>query len=261
MPDQIARGEYLASLSCVGCHGAVDASGNLSGELPLTGGWNIAEFDGRQQMEKRNEVQTDSNHSFISAIRCSHPDAERWNGRYQTDGKYLQEGHPSQLLQDFVHLLPPGSVALDAAAGVGLNALFAAQQGMNVVALDISEVGLRLLRQKAAKLGVTVNTAVFDLTTPIFPPNCVDAILNFRFLERASFPAYRQALRPGGLLVFETFVHKEAGDTPAFLLEPGELHQAFADFEIVHSLETAVRGPRSGKFRDIAQLIARKPGN
>ena len=75
------------------------------------------------------------------------------------------------------------------------------------------------------------------------------------------FPAYRQALRPGGLLFFETFVHQEAGDTPAYLLVPGELHQAFADFEIVHSLETAVRGPRSGKFRDIAQLIARKPRN
>ncbi|MBK6326409.1 MAG: c-type cytochrome [Chloroflexi bacterium] len=45
-PDQIARGEYLVSLSCVGCHGAVDASGNPSGELPLTGGWNIAEAEG-----------------------------------------------------------------------------------------------------------------------------------------------------------------------------------------------------------------------
>jgi mono/diheme cytochrome c family protein len=45
-PEQIARGEYLVSLSCVGCHGAVDASGNPTGELPLTGGWNIAEAEG-----------------------------------------------------------------------------------------------------------------------------------------------------------------------------------------------------------------------
>ncbi len=212
-------------------------------------------------MEEKNEFQTKGDHSFISPIRCSHPDAVKWNGRYQTDGPYRQKGHPSQLLQQFAHLLPPGGVALDAAAGVGLNALFAAQQGMNVVALDISEVGLRLLRQKAKELGVTVDTAVFDLTTPYFPKKCVDAILNFRFLERAAFPAYRQALRPGGLLFFETFVHTGAGDTPTYLLEPGELHKAFADYEIVHSLETAVRGPRSGKFRDIAQLIARKHGD
>ena len=45
-PDQIARGEYLVSLSCVGCHGAADASGNPSGELPLTGGWDIAAAEG-----------------------------------------------------------------------------------------------------------------------------------------------------------------------------------------------------------------------
>ena len=44
--EQIARGEYLVSLSCVGCHGAVDASGNPSGEPPLSGGWNIAEAEG-----------------------------------------------------------------------------------------------------------------------------------------------------------------------------------------------------------------------
>ncbi|MCA9956022.1 MAG: class I SAM-dependent methyltransferase [Anaerolineales bacterium] len=188
-----------------------------------------------------------------------HPDAVKWNGRYQTDGHYRQQGTASQLLQDFAHLLPQNGVVLDAAAGVGVNTLFVAQRGLHVVALDISEVGLQLLRQKAAELNVVVETAVFDLTTPYFPPNCVDVLLNSRFLERMAFPAYRQALRPGGLLFFETFVHKEDGDTPTYLLEPGELHHAFADFEIVHSLETAVRGHRSGKWRDIAQLIARKP--
>ena len=125
--------------------------------------------------------------------------------------------------------------------------------------MDISEVGLRLLRQRASELGVEVATAVFDLTQPIFPPNCVDTILNFRFLARSAFAAYRQALRPGGLLFFETFVHTGAGDTPSYFLEPGELYRAFADFEIVHALETAVRGHRSGKMRPVAQLIARKP--
>ena len=188
-----------------------------------------------------------------------HPDAMKWNGRYQTDGHYRQQGRASQLLQQFAHLLPKDGVVLDAAAGVGVNALFVAQLGIHVVALDISEVGLRLLMQKAKELGVGVETAVFDLTTPHFPQNCVDAILNFRFLERAAFPAYRQALRPGGLLFFETFVHTDSGDVPSYFLAPGELHHAFADFEIVHSLETAVRGHRSGKMRPVAQLIARKP--
>lgn len=45
-PEQVARGEYLVGLSCVGCHGAVSADGNPTGKLPLTGGWNIAAADG-----------------------------------------------------------------------------------------------------------------------------------------------------------------------------------------------------------------------
>lgn len=45
-PDQIARGEYLVSLACVECHGAVDASGNPTRNLPLSGGWNVAEAEG-----------------------------------------------------------------------------------------------------------------------------------------------------------------------------------------------------------------------
>jgi mono/diheme cytochrome c family protein len=44
--EQVARGEYLVSLSCVRCHGAVTAEGNPSEAHPLTGGWNVAEAEG-----------------------------------------------------------------------------------------------------------------------------------------------------------------------------------------------------------------------
>jgi mono/diheme cytochrome c family protein len=45
-PEQIARGEYLVQLSCIGCHGAVSPDGNPSGQMPLTGGWDIAAAEG-----------------------------------------------------------------------------------------------------------------------------------------------------------------------------------------------------------------------
>jgi mono/diheme cytochrome c family protein len=45
-PEQIARGEYLVNIGCIGCHGAVDAEGNPGGEHPLSGGWNIAAAEG-----------------------------------------------------------------------------------------------------------------------------------------------------------------------------------------------------------------------
>lgn len=45
-PEQIARGEYLVNLSCIGCHSTVGADGNPTGEQPLSGGWNISEAEG-----------------------------------------------------------------------------------------------------------------------------------------------------------------------------------------------------------------------
>lgn len=44
--EQIARGEYLVSIACVGCHSQVGADGNPTGQHPLSGGWNIAEAEG-----------------------------------------------------------------------------------------------------------------------------------------------------------------------------------------------------------------------
>jgi hypothetical protein len=43
-----------------------------------------------------------------------HPDAMKWNGRYQTECSYRQQRSPSQLLQDFAHLLPKNGPVLDA---------------------------------------------------------------------------------------------------------------------------------------------------
>jgi len=45
-PEQVARGEYLVNLSCVGCHGAVGADQIPTGEHPLSGGWNITAAEG-----------------------------------------------------------------------------------------------------------------------------------------------------------------------------------------------------------------------
>lgn len=44
--QQVARGEYLVNLSCIGCHSAVGPDGNPTEQPPLTGGWNIAAAEG-----------------------------------------------------------------------------------------------------------------------------------------------------------------------------------------------------------------------
>lgn len=45
-PEQVARGDYLVNMSCIGCHSAVGADGNPTEAHPLNGGWNIAAAEG-----------------------------------------------------------------------------------------------------------------------------------------------------------------------------------------------------------------------
>ena len=189
-----------------------------------------------------------------------HPDGIKWNKRYSEQGQQWLDNSPHQLLLDFLPQLPTAGLVLDAAAGVGMNGLVLAQRGLHVVALDISEVGLRLAQQQALARGVQLEAAIYDLAQPHFPANSFDVILNFRFLERATFAAYRQAIKPGGWLLFETFIRTSTIDSDAdYYLLPGELAAAFADFEIIYSVEeTAVSG-YSERTKPVARLVVRKP--
>lgn len=191
-----------------------------------------------------------------------HPDAARWNDRYVTEGAAWLANQPRQLLHEFAHLLPSGGLALDAAAGVSSHGRFLAERGLHVVALDISEVGLRLAQQDAQKHDLWLEAAVYDLSHLWLPPNIFDVIVNFRFLERATFPVYRRALKPGGLLFFETFVRSETEEEhPDYFLFPGELRTAFADWKILHWQEIGDGkcGREHGRSpKIVAQLIARK---
>src|SRR2546422_11214002 len=64
-----------------------------------------------------------------------------------------------------------------------------------------------------------------------------DLVCDFYFLHRPLFAQIRRALRPGGLFVAAIHVHTAPGEQGRFLLEPGELHALFSDWEIVHSRE------------------------
>jgi SAM-dependent methyltransferase len=189
----------------------------------------------------------------------THPDAARWNQRYAQDGDRWQDSRPRQLLVEFAHLLPDNGLALDSAAGVALHGLFLAERGLHVIALDISEVGLRLARESALKRGVWLETAVLDLAQPWLPAHYFDVIVNFRFLERATFPIYHQALKPGGLIFFETFVKIDPQEEyPEHYLDPGELRAAFADFSIIHHEQAKIRDGQSRLIKMSEQLVARK---
>lgn len=167
---------------------------------------------------------------------------------------------PRHLLVSFIDLVPRKGLALDAACGVGINAAYLAKHGLEVIGIDISEYALHLAKSTIRHLDNPVEFAVMDLSLPWLPKDFFDVITNFHFLERAAIPVYRQALKPGGLILFDTFMlTKTTIDIPGYFLEPGELDQLFDGFEIIHYSEEISDPSQSHGDRGIAQIVARKP--
>lgn len=187
-------------------------------------------------------------------------DAYMWNIRYAKEKNIWNSYLPKQLLLDYEHLLPLGGLALDAACGLGGTGRYLSQKGLKVVSLDISSVGIRLAQKKYLETGLPFIGAIFDLSNPWLPGNHFDVILNFCFLERRVFKEYRKALKPGGLIFFETFVSAQ-GDRghSEHYLDQGELFDAFEGFEIIHSNQIPSNSCKGRSKRKRDQLIARKP--
>ncbi|MDR4487743.1 MAG: class I SAM-dependent methyltransferase [Nitrospirales bacterium] len=152
-------------------------------------------------------------------------DQERWNHKYDTDN-YLFGRDPIPFLKDHIDLLPKGK-ALDLAMGEGRNGVYLATQGFEVTGVDISETGLHKAQALASEKGVPLTTLLADLEQYEIPPNTFDVIICTYYLQRDLFPKIAAALKPGGMVLIETYTmdHLQYRPTfnPAYLLEPNEL--------------------------------------
>jgi SAM-dependent methyltransferase len=128
--------------------------------------------------------------------------------------------------------------ALDIAAGTGRNATYLAGKGFLVDALDISEVGLR----KTVGRFENLRPVCVDLDTYDIARDTYDLIIDINYLQRRLFPQIIEGLKPGGVLIFETFVigHPSGGQRPHcrdYLLRPNELLRAFLPLHIYYYRE------------------------
>jgi len=163
-------------------------------------------------------------------------DRERWDRKYAA-GNPHPDFAPDPILTQYAHLLSGNGWALDVACGVGHNALYLARRGYEVLAVDGSQVGLRYGRAAARDGALPVHFVAADLERFAPPPRRFNLILVMRFLIRPLLPLLKEALAPGGLMIYQTFNLNWRRANPAFnpdyLLAPGELAKAFSDFEII----------------------------
>ncbi len=198
--------------------------------------------------------------SLPSTSHVPHTIQQKWNQRY-TQGNALVNSEPTPFVTSCLSYLSNHGQALDIAAGTGRHSIALAQQGLHVDAVDISDRGLYVAKKRTALAGITseqIRFIVADLERPWLPCGQYDVILVSLFLCRPLFPLIKSRLRPGGWLIYQTFVKADTStndNTPVrsdFSLDPNELYQAFADFEIVH-YEEPYRNHRA-----MAQLLAKK---
>ncbi|UCC84155.1 MAG: class I SAM-dependent methyltransferase [Gemmatimonadota bacterium] len=188
-------------------------------------------------------------------------DRARWDERY-AEGDWADIDEPAGILEDAEAWLAEPGLALDVACGAGRNALWLARRGFKVMAVDISWEGLQRLQRRARHEKLDIQIVLADLESFALAPDTFDLIVNSRFLLRSLFPAFRTALKPGGLLLVETFNVDEidvlGGDIRhAYALERGELRQVFWDFETL-LYEEGVFEEAEGE-RGLARMIARRP--
>ncbi|MCG8037925.1 MAG: methyltransferase domain-containing protein [Candidatus Thiodiazotropha taylori] len=184
----------------------------------------------------------------------------KWDQRYADAEKVAR---PAEVLLSNAHLLPEQGSALDLACGLGGNALFLAQRGFTVEAWDLSSVAIQRLAQGAGQLKLNnLHARVRDVESQPPQTEQFDVIVVSYFLERSLIPTLIQALKPGGLVFYQTFtrqaVSSEGPQNPAFRLADQELLQLFSQLQVRVYREEGRLGDLSLGSRDVAMLVAQK---
>jgi SAM-dependent methyltransferase len=184
----------------------------------------------------------------------SEADRERWDARYQGDGLAMGP-FLKPLVLELERALPRTGRALDIACGEGQLALWLAQRGLDVTAVDISGVALdKLCRQAAADgVGARVHAIEADLDEGLPPVAAgLDLVTCVDFYSPAVVARARRLLAPQGVLLVQVLLQAPGGDSP-HRAAPGEA-LGFARGMHLHFYREGIVGGRA-----LAQLLAQRP--
>jgi tellurite methyltransferase len=176
-----------------------------------------------------------------------------WDAKHRLAAQ-APSAEPAGIVRELLPLLPIGH-ALDLACGTGRHTLLLAARHQHVTAVDWSATALEILESQArathaparrvqslesagrsSRGGIDLVQA--NLEKIAIPERSYDLILCIRYLQRSLFPSICRALRPGGVLLFETYtqaqIQFDGGPRhPDHLLEAGELRKAFPELRVL----------------------------
>ncbi|HXR97738.1 MAG TPA: class I SAM-dependent methyltransferase [Terriglobales bacterium] len=174
---------------------------------------------------------------------------------------------PSPFLVASVSGQHRGQTALDIGAGSGRNSFYLARHGYQVTAVDLSHIGLDLIRSQASAENLPINTVAEDINEFPFGENKWDliALIDFPFAYRGLLPKIAAGLKPGGEVVIQAVSVAQPGlESPDKMLhytfmDRRDLAAPFAGFTVLHHSEDeepTVWGVKAIMVR----FSARKPG-
>lgn len=165
--------------------------------------------------------------------------AERsgWDERHHAKAP----GDPEPFVIEMLPLLPADGLVLDVAAGRGRHSLAIARAGHKVVAVDFARSAIASLAEAARAQHLPIWPVAGDFDNFALRDRSFDAIVNVNFLDRALFAGFKRALKPGGVLLVDTFLVDQAEighpKDPRFLLRHYELRELAAGLELMRYRE------------------------
>ena len=162
---------------------------------------------------------------------------------------------PSPWVRRWAGAIPAGGHVLDVACGHGRHLRHLASLGFTVVGVDRDEQALSALRGLE---GAEVRVADIEAGPWPFPPGAFDGVVVTNYLHRPIFPHLVAALRPGGVLIYETFAlgNERYGrpGNPDFLLEPGELLRSVEPLSVIAFEQGMISSPRQALIQRICAV-------
>lgn len=195
-----------------------------------------------------------------------------WDQRFAAD-HYVYGTEPNAYLRSQSWRLPKAGAALSVADGEGRNGVFLAQAGLEVLAVDSSQVGLDKAQDLARSRDVCLRTLTTDLGEWGWRRDAFDVVVSIYahfppVLRRQINRHIVDSLRPGGLIILEAF-HKDqvpltsgGPKDPDMLYDLAMIEQDFAGLETLERLSGIVRldeGPLHQGEARVVRYVGRRP--